>query len=56
MIGVHLRGTFLCTDAVLAEMLSRGRGVIVNVASQLGQIRGLELCQLQRAKAGMHIA
>ncbi len=38
MIGVHLRGTFLCTSALLPEMLSRGRGVIVNVASQLGQI------------------
>src|SRR5215207_9533827 len=37
MIAVHLRGTFLCTRAVLPEMLSRGSGIIVNVASQLGQ-------------------
>src|SRR3712207_83913 len=42
MIGVHLRGTFLCTSAVLPGMLERGQGVIVNVASQLGQIRSEE--------------
>ena len=53
MIGVHLRGTFLCTSAVLPEMLSSGRGVIVNVASQLGQIGGVELCHYSAAKAGI---
>ncbi len=53
MIGVHLRGTFLCTSAVLPEMLSEGRGVIVNVASQLGQIGGVELCHYSAAKAGI---
>lgn len=53
MIGVHLRGTFLCTSAVLPEMLTRGRGVIVNVASQLGQIGGIELCHYSAAKAGI---
>ncbi|MEJ7841157.1 MAG: 3-oxoacyl-ACP reductase family protein [Rubrobacter sp.] len=53
MIGVHLRGTFLCTSAVLPEMLSGGRGVIVNVASQLGQIGGVELCHYSAAKAGI---
>lgn len=53
MIAVHLRGTFLCTRAVLPEMLSRGSGVIVNVASQLGQIGGIELCHYSSAKAGI---
>lgn len=53
MIAVHLRGTFLCTRAVLPDMLSRGRGVIVNVASQLGQIGGIELCHYSAAKAGI---
>ena len=53
MIDVHLRGTFLCTSAVLPEMLSSGRGVIVNVASQLGQIGGVELCHYSAAKAGI---
>jgi 3-oxoacyl-[acyl-carrier protein] reductase len=53
MISVHLRGTFLCTRAVLPEMLSRGSGIIVNVASQLGQIGGIELCHYSTAKAGI---
>ena len=43
MIAVHLRGTFLCSHAVLPGMLARGFGVIVNIASQLGQIGGVEL-------------
>jgi 3-oxoacyl-[acyl-carrier protein] reductase len=53
MIAVHLRGTFLCTRAVLPDMLSRGHGIIVNVASQLGQIGGVELCHYSAAKAGI---
>lgn len=53
MISVHLRGTFLCTKAVLPEMLSRGGGIVVNVASQLGQIGGVELSHYSAAKAGI---
>ena len=53
MIAVHLRGTFLCTSAVLPDMLTRGSGIIVNVASQLGQIGGIELCHYSAAKAGI---
>ena len=53
MIAVHLRGTFLCTRVVLPEMLSRGGGIVVNVASQLGQIGGIELCHYSAAKAGI---
>lgn len=53
MIAVHLRGTFLCTHAVLKGMLARGSGVIVNIASQLGQIGGVELAHYAAAKAGM---
>ena len=53
MIAVHLRGTFLCTHAVLEGMLARGSGVIVNIASQLGQIGGIELVHYSAAKAGI---
>ena len=53
MISVHLRGTFLCTKEALPEMLARGRGVVVNMASQLGQIGGVELCHYGAAKAGI---
>ena len=53
MIAVHLRGTFLCTRAVLPGMVARGAGVIVNIASQLGQIGGIELSHYAAAKAGI---
>ena len=53
MIAVHLRGTFLCTRAVLPDMLSRGKGAVVNVSSQLGQIGGIDLCHYSAAKAGI---
>jgi 3-oxoacyl-[acyl-carrier protein] reductase len=53
MIAVHLRGTFLCTSAVLPDMLSVGRGIVINVASQLGQIGGVDLCHYSAAKAGI---
>ena len=53
MIAVHLRGTFLCTRAVLPAMLARRSGVIVNIASQLGQIGGIELSHYAAAKAGI---
>lgn len=53
MIAVHLRGTFLCTHAVLTGMLARGQGGVVNVASQLGQIGGIELVHYSAAKAGI---
>ena len=36
-----------------ARDASRGSGIIVNVASQLGQIGGIELCHYSAAKAGI---
>ncbi len=53
MISVHLRGTFLCTRAVLTGMLDRREGIVVNIASQLGQIGGVELTHYSAAKAGI---
>ncbi len=37
MMGVNLRGTFLCCHAVVPAMLKQGGGVIVNVASLAGR-------------------
>ncbi|MFC6445212.1 SDR family NAD(P)-dependent oxidoreductase [Shinella zoogloeoides] len=53
MFAVHVRGTFLMTKAVLPAMLAVGAGVIVNVASQLGQIGGVELVHYSGAKAAI---
>jgi len=53
MIAVHLRGTFLCARRAIVPMLAAGDGVIVNIASQLGQIGGIELVHYSAAKAGI---
>jgi 3-oxoacyl-[acyl-carrier protein] reductase len=53
MFAVHVRGTYLCIRAVLPAMLERGSGVIVNIASQLGQIGGVELVHYSAAKAAI---
>ncbi|HWK64790.1 MAG TPA: SDR family oxidoreductase [Rhizobiaceae bacterium] len=53
MFAVHVRGTFLMTKAVLPAMLAAGKGVIVNIASQLGQIGGVELVHYSGAKAAI---
>jgi 3-oxoacyl-[acyl-carrier protein] reductase len=53
VVGVNLRGVFLCTRFVLPRMLERGRGKIINVASQLGQIGGTEMVHYSASKAGV---
>ncbi|MGF1624370.1 MAG: SDR family NAD(P)-dependent oxidoreductase [Alphaproteobacteria bacterium] len=53
MIAVHLRGTFLCIRRALPAMVEARAGIIVNVASQLGQIGGVELTHYSAAKAGI---
>ena len=53
MFAVHVRGTFLMTRAVLGSMLDRKDGIIVNIASQLGQIGGIELAHYSGAKAAI---
>src|SRR5205085_5877343 len=53
VLGVNLRGVFLCTRAVIPGMLERGRGKIINVASQLGQIGGVEMVHYSASKAGV---
>jgi NAD(P)-dependent dehydrogenase (short-subunit alcohol dehydrogenase family) len=53
VLGVNLRGTFLCTRALLPQMLARGSGRIINIASQLGQIGGAEVAHYSASKAGV---
>lgn len=53
MIAVHLRGCFLCCRRAIGPMLASGSGSIVNIASQLGQIGGIELSHYSAAKAGI---
>jgi 3-oxoacyl-[acyl-carrier protein] reductase len=53
VINTNLRGTFLCTRAVLGQMLARGDGRIINIASQLGQIGGASVGHYAASKAGI---
>jgi 3-oxoacyl-[acyl-carrier protein] reductase len=53
VIGVNLRGTFLCTRAVLPGMLAAGRGSVINVASQLGQVGASMTTHFSASKAGV---
>jgi 3-oxoacyl-[acyl-carrier protein] reductase len=53
VLAVNLRGTFLCIRFVLPRMLAQGSGVIINVASQLGQIGGTEVAHYSASKAGV---
>lgn len=53
MFAVHVRGNFLMTRGVLPSMLERESGVIINIASQLGQIGGVELVHYSGAKAAI---
>lgn len=53
MFAVHVRGTFLVTHAALPAMLAAKKGCIVNMASQLGQIGGVELSHYSAAKSAI---
>jgi 3-oxoacyl-[acyl-carrier protein] reductase len=53
VLAINLRGVFLCTRFVLPGMLERGAGAIVNLASQLGQIGGIEMVHYSASKAGV---
>lgn len=53
MFAVHVRGVYLMTRVVLPAMLAAGAGAIVNMASQLGQIGGVELVHYSAAKSAI---
>lgn len=53
MIAIHLKGCFLGCQNALTSMLDKGEGIIINIASQLGQIGGFELAHYSAAKAGI---
>ncbi|SEK35977.1 SDR family NAD(P)-dependent oxidoreductase [Pacificibacter marinus] len=53
IFAVHVRGNFLCTQAFLPAMLEKKHGHIINIASQLGQVGGVELTHYAGAKAAV---
>jgi 3-oxoacyl-[acyl-carrier protein] reductase len=53
VVSTNLRGTFLCTRFLIGQMLERGDGRIINIASQLGQIGGGAVAHYSASKAGV---
>ena len=53
LIGVNLKGVFLCSKAAVIEMRQTGGGVIVNVASELGLVGGAEIAAYCATKGGV---
>jgi 3-oxoacyl-[acyl-carrier protein] reductase len=53
VVGVDLKGVFLCCRAALAQMVPRGRGCVINVASELGHLGRAEYAPYCAAKAGV---
>ena len=53
LMGVNLKGVFLCSKAVVACMRRTGGGVIVNVASELGLVGGAEIAAYCASKGGV---
>lgn len=53
VIAVHLKGMFFMAQAVYSAMATRGRGVIINIASQMGLKGGAGMVPYCAAKAGI---
>jgi 3-oxoacyl-[acyl-carrier protein] reductase len=53
MIGVHLRGTFMVTQAFYPGMVERGFGRVINFASQLAYKGGVNVAHYCAAKGGI---
>jgi 3-oxoacyl-[acyl-carrier protein] reductase len=53
MLAVHLRGTFLCTRAVLPAMRSKGWGRIISLSSQLAHKGAATMAHYCAAKSGI---
>jgi NAD(P)-dependent dehydrogenase (short-subunit alcohol dehydrogenase family) len=54
VVDVNLKGTFLCCQAVIPEMVKQGRGSVVNISALAGHWRAsLAGVQYTAAKAGV---
>ena len=53
VIAVDLKSVFLCTQAVLRQMVGRGTGCIINIASELAYLGRAKFTAYCAAKAGV---
>jgi NAD(P)-dependent dehydrogenase (short-subunit alcohol dehydrogenase family) len=54
LMGVNLKGLFLCSRAAIRQMRGHGGGVILNLGSVSGQIADYGLAAYGASKAGVH--
>lgn len=53
VVNTNLRSVFLCTRALIGQMLDRGDGRIINIASQLAYIGGVSATHYTASKAAI---
>jgi NAD(P)-dependent dehydrogenase (short-subunit alcohol dehydrogenase family) len=53
IISVNLKSVYLCSKAAISVMRYQKRGVIVNVASELGLVGGSEIAAYSASKGGV---
>lgn len=53
VMSVNLRGVFLCAQTAVAHMRRQGRGIIVNVASELGTVGARDCAAYCASKGGV---
>jgi len=53
VLNTNLRSVFLCTRSLLGQMLERGNGRIINIASQLAYLGGVSATHYSASKAGI---
>lgn len=53
VLNVNLKGAFLCSQAVAAQMVDAGRGAIVNITSQLGHVALRNKAHYVSSKGGL---
>ena len=54
VMGINLKGLFLCSRAAIRQMREQGGGVILNLGSVSGQIADYGLAAYCASKAGVH--
>jgi 3-oxoacyl-[acyl-carrier protein] reductase len=54
VLGVNLKGTFLCSQAIIPALREQGSGKIINISSSAGQMGGLAVgAHYSASKAGI---
>lgn len=53
LMAVNLKGVFLCSRAIIPAMQRRGRGVIINIASELGLVGEANVAAYCASKGGV---